>query len=157
MSKSVRYDTFIQQAQESGRRICAVAHPCDETSLGAAIEAGELGLFVPLLVGPAQRIHDLARQHGFKLDGLEIIDTPHSHASAELAVEAVQSGRATLLMKGSLHTDELLHAVLAHKGGLRTGRRLSHVFIMDVPNHDDLLFITDAAINILPDLETKAD
>lgn len=157
MSNSVRYDKFIQQAQESGQRVCAVAHPCDETSLGAALEAGELGLFVPLLVGPAQRIHDLAQQHGFKLDGVEIIDTQHSHASAAAAVEAVQSGQASLLMKGSLHTDELLHAVLAHKGGLRTGRRLSHVFIMDVPNHDDLLFITDAAINILPDLETKAD
>lgn len=157
MSNSVRYDKFIQQAQESGQRVCAVAHPCDETSLGAALEAGELGLFVPLLLGPAQRIHDLALQHGFKLDGVEIIDTQHSHASAAAAVEAVQSGQASLLMKGSLHTDELLHAVLAHKGGLRTGRRLSHVFIMDVPNHDDLLFITDAAINILPDLETKAD
>ena len=157
MSNSARYDTFVKLAQDAEKRVCAVAHPCDETSLGAALEAGEMGLFVPLLVGPEPRIRELAKLHGFKLDGIEIIDTPHSHASAELAVESVQSGRASLMMKGSLHTDELLSATLTHNGGLRTGRRLSHVFIMDVPNHDDLLFITDAAINILPDLETKAD
>ena len=157
MSNSARYDAFVKQAQESGHRVCVVAHPCDETSLGAALEAGRLGLFVPVLVGPLARIQALAQAHGFDLDGIQIIDAPHSHASADLAVEEVQAGRATLLMKGSLHTDELIHAVLQHNGGLRTGRRLSHVFIMDVPNHDDLLFITDAAINILPDLETKAD
>ncbi len=154
---SHRYEKFVQLAKEGEPHVCAVAHPCDETSLGAALEAGQMGLFVPILVGPARRIHDLAQQHGFSLEGVEIIDAPHSHASAELAVEQVQSGRATLMMKGSLHTDELLHAILSHQGGLRTGRKLSHVFIMDVPNHDDLLFITDAAINILPDLETKAD
>lgn len=116
-----------------------------------------MGLFKPILVGPKARIEAVARENGLDISGLECVDTPHSHASAERAVECVQSAQATLLMKGSLHTDELMHAVLKHRGGLRTERRISHVFIMDVPNYPELLFITDAAINIFPDLETKAD
>lgn len=157
MSHSCRYDQLVEQAGRGPDRICAVAHPCDETSLGAALEAGQRGLFQPILVGPEQRIRALAAEHGWSLEGLELVDMPHSHAAADAAVERVLSGRAGLLMKGSLHTDELMQAVLSHQGGLRTERRISHVFIMDVPSYPELLFITDAAINIFPDLSVKAD
>ncbi len=157
MSESVRYQKLIESARRIPMSCCAVAHPCDASSLSAAVEAGRLGLFRPVLIGPSSKIQSVARDEGIDISGIQIIDTPHSHASAERAVECVQSGQASLLMKGSLHSDELLHAILKHKGGLRTERRLSHVFIMDVPNYDELLFITDAAVNIFPDLETKAD
>lgn len=157
MSESVRYQKLIESARRIPMSCCAVAHPCDASSLSAAVEAGRLGLFRPILIGPSSKIQSVARDEGIDISGIQIIDTPHSHASAERAVECVQSGQASLLMKGSLHSDELLHAILKHKGGLRTERRLSHVFIMDVPNYDELLFITDAAVNIFPDLETKAD
>lgn len=157
MSESVRYQKLIESARLIPMSCCAVAHPCDASSLSAAVEAGRLGLFRPVLIGPSSKIQSVARDEGIDISGIQIIDTPHSHASAERAVECVQSGQASLLMKGSLHSDELLHAILKHKGGLRTERRLSHVFIMDVPNYDELLFITDAAVNIFPDLETKAD
>jgi phosphate acetyltransferase len=157
MTESVRYTRLINAASGTADRTCVVAHPCDETSLGAAVEAAELGIFKLVLTGPERRLRSLAQQLGLNLDGIPIIDTPHSHASAEAAVAEVQAGRASLLMKGSLHTDELMSAVLSHNGGLRTARRISHVFIMDVPNYHELLFITDAAINIFPDLETKAD
>ncbi len=157
MSESVRYQKLIESARHIPMSCCAVAHPCDASSLSAAVEAGRLGLFRPVLIGPSSKIQSVARDEGIDISGIQIIDTPHSHASAERAVECVQSGQASLLMKGSLHSDELLHAILKHKGGLRTERRLSHVFIMDVPNYDELLFITDAAVNIFPDLETKAD
>lgn len=157
MSESVRYQKLIESACLIPMSCCAVAHPCDASSLSAAVEAGRLGLFRPVLIGPSSKIQSVARDEGIDISGIQIIDTPHSHASAERAVECVQSGQASLLMKGSLHSDELLHAILKHKGGLRTERRLSHVFIMDVPNYDELLFITDAAVNIFPDLETKAD
>jgi len=135
----------------------AVAHPCDAASLGGALEAARLGLIRPLLVGPSARIRQVAADHDLDLDGADIIDTPHSHASAARAVEAVRAGEAELLMKGSLHTDELLHEVTAATGGLRTERRLSHVFAMDVPSYHKALFITDAAVNIFPTLNDKAD
>ncbi|QQX85010.1 phosphate acetyltransferase [Cupriavidus necator] len=135
----------------------AVAHPCDVSSLSGALEAAELGLIVPILVGPAARIRQVAAEHGLALGDTRIIDTAHSHASAERAVEAVRAGDAELLMKGSLHTDELLHAVTASASGLRTGRRLSHVFAMSVPRYHKPLFITDAAVNIFPTLNEKAD
>ncbi len=135
----------------------AVAHPCDYASLDGALEAARLGLIVPCLVGPAARIRAVAEEHGLDLGDTEIIDAPHSHASAEAAVDAVRTGRAELLMKGSLHTDELLHAVTRSTSGLRTGRRLSHVFAMDVPSYHKPLFITDAAVNIFPTLNEKAD
>jgi phosphate acetyltransferase len=154
MTRPSRYDALIKAAQSPTPPICAVAHPCDESSLSAALEAARLGLFRPILCGPAARIHSVAAEHGFALDGLPIVDAPHSHAAADAAVAEVQAGRAALLMKGSLHTDELMHAVL---NGLRTERRVSHVFIMDVPSYGELLFITDAAINIFPDLAAKAD
>jgi len=135
----------------------AVAHPCDYSSLDGALGAARLGLIVPILVGPAARIHAVAEEHGLALGDTEIVDAAHSHASAEAAVELVRTGRAELLMKGSLHSDELLQAVARSASGLRTERRLSHVFAMDVPNYHKPLFITDAAVNIFPTLNEKAD
>lgn len=157
MTESVRYQNLIESARKVPPPCCAVAHPCDASSLGSAVEASRLGVFRPVLVGPKSRILKVAQENELDISDLELIDSPHSHASADIAVECVQSAQASLLMKGSLHTDELMHSVLTHQGGLRTERRLSHVFIMDVPNYDELLFITDAAINIFPDLDTKAD
>ncbi len=157
MSESQRYQKLIESARKIDPPCCAVAHPCDAGSLASAVEAAKLGLFRPVLVGPQRRIERVAKENNLDISDFERVDTPHSHASADLAVEHVQSAEASLLMKGSLHTDELMHAVIKHRGGLRTERRISHVFIMDVPNYDELLFITDAAVNIFPDLETKAD
>jgi phosphotransacetylase len=135
----------------------AVAHPCDETALAGAIEAAQRGLITPILVGPVARIRDIAARHGIDLGTVEVVDAPHSHAAAERAVELVRQGRAELLMKGSLHSDELLGAVLARETGLRTSRRLSHVFIMDIPTYHKVLMVTDGGINIAPGLEDKAD
>jgi phosphate acetyltransferase len=132
-------------------------HPCDENSLRGPIEACQAGLIVPILVGPAERISALSREHGLNIKNLEIVDAPHSVAAAEKSVELIRAGKGELLMKGSLHTDELMRAVAASATGLRTSRRISHVFIMDVPSHSDTLFITDAAINIAPDLDAKRD
>ena len=135
----------------------AVAHPCDESSLRGAADAAKLGLIAPILVGPRARIEALAQQFGIDIAGLPIVDTPHSEASAAKAVELVREGKAEALMKGSLHTDELMAAVVKREIGLRTARRVSHCFVMDVPGHDDALIITDAAINIAPTLEDKVD
>jgi phosphate acetyltransferase len=134
-----------------------VAHPCDETSLAGAVEAYRAGLIVPILVGPADKIRNLAKSCGLDLALLEIVDVPHSQAAAEKSVALVREGKAELLMKGSLHSDELLAEVTRRETGLRTGRRISHVFIMDVPTHPQTLFITDAAVNIAPDLLAKRD
>ncbi|RIY40945.1 phosphate acetyltransferase [Neopusillimonas maritima] len=153
-----RYQVFIDRAVAEGTKlVCAVAHPCDDVSLASAAAAKEQGIFEPILVGPRIRLAKAAKGLGLDLDQFQVRDTPHSHASADLAVDLVKSGQAALLMKGGLHTDELMHAVLGAQSGLRTNRKLSHVFMMDVPGHAELLFITDAAINIFPDLETKAD
>ncbi|NLY64665.1 MAG: phosphate acetyltransferase [Alcaligenaceae bacterium] len=158
MSTTDRFEQLITAATAAhASRVCAVAHPCDEVSLNSAMQAAKLGVFQPVLVGPEAKIRKVAQEHDIDLNGCTIIDTPHSHASAEAAVAEVQAGRASLLMKGSLHSDELLSAVLSYKGGLRTERRISHVFIMNVPNYDQLLFITDGAINIFPTLCEKAD
>jgi phosphate acetyltransferase len=135
----------------------AVVHPCEKSALAGAIEARELGLIEPILVGPAGKINEVAKAAGLDLRGTEVVDASHSHASAAKAVELVRQGRAELLMKGSLHTDELLGAVVARETGLRTGRRISHVFVMDVPTYHKVLIVTDAAINIAPDLDTKMD
>ena len=135
----------------------AVVHPCDVPSLDGALRAAEAGLIAPILVGPQARIRATALQAGLELGTWTIIDTPHSHASAERAVALVREGGAAALMKGSLHTDELMAAVVAKEGGLRTARRVSHVFVMDVPTYAKLLLITDAAVNILPSLDDKAD
>ncbi len=135
----------------------AVAHPCEETALSGAIEAAEKGLIKPILVGPIAKINAIAKSSRIDLGDAEVVDAPHSHASAARAVEAVREGRAELLMKGSLHTDELMAAVGSREGGLRTGRRISHVFLMDAPTYHKVLIVTDGAINIAPTLEDKAD
>ena len=133
----------------------AVVHPCDESSLRGAIEAAELGLIAPILVGPRARIEALAKQHGISLEGLPIVDAPYSEASAAKAVELVREGKAEALMKGSLHTDELMGAVVRRETGLRTARRVSHCFVMDVPSYAETLIVTDAAVNIAPTMEDK--
>ena len=135
----------------------AVAHPCDAESLGGAILAMQSGIAVPILVGPEWRIRAVADENGIDLDGIEIVDVEHSHAAAEKAVELCREGRCEAMMKGSLHTDELLGAVVDKTKGLRTNRRISHVFVADVPTYPHPLMITDAAINIEPTLEEKAD
>src|SRR6201984_456314 len=135
----------------------AVAHPCEESALSGAIEAANLGLIVRILVGPRDKIEATAKSTGVDISKYQIVDTPHSHASAAKAVELLREAQAELLMKGSLHTDELMAAVVAREGGLRTGRRISHVFIMDVPTYHKVLIVTDAAINIAPILEDKVD
>jgi len=134
-----------------------VVHPCDETSLRGPLEAAEAGIIVPILVGPAAKISAVAREHHLDISRIEVVDVPHSDAAAAEAVQLIHESRGELLMKGSLHTDELMRAVTSSKTGLRTARRISHVFIMDVPNYSETLFITDAAINIFPDLDAKRD
>ncbi|MGT0250267.1 phosphate acetyltransferase [Burkholderia pyrrocinia] len=152
-----KYDALIARCRSLRPVTVAVAHPCDEVSLRAAVAAARAGIVVPILVGPAARITALAATLGVDLSGYRLVDAPHSHASAARAVELVRAGDAQALMKGSLHTDELLEEVVRADTGLRTGRRLSHVFIMDVPTYHKPLFITDAAVNIRPTLEQKAD
>ena len=151
------YDRLIDAARKSGHVTVAVAHPCDRSALEGVLDAIRLGLIAPILVGPAARIRQVAGEAGLDIAGLPIEDTPHSHASAARAVELVHEGRAAVLMKGSLHTDELMGAVVATATGLRTARRLSHCFVMDVPGRSDPLIITDAAVNIVPTLTDKVD
>ncbi len=152
-----KYDRLIADAKQVRPAITIVVHPCDETSLRGACEAAEAGIIVPVLVGPKAKISDTARRHDVDLGPFKIIDTAHSDEAAALAVKLIREGQGELLMKGSLHTDELMHAVTASATGLRTARRVSHVFIMDVPTYREPLFITDAAINIFPDLDAKRD
>jgi phosphate acetyltransferase len=152
-----KYERLIAATESLQPLVAAVAHPCDETSLKGAIEAASAGLIVPILVGPKHRIRVVSEVLAMDLHGMDIIDVPHSEAAAEKAVELVRAGRAEVLMKGSLHSDELLAAVTKRETGLRTGRRISHVFVMDVPTHPHTLFITDAAVNISPDLVAKRD
>lgn len=135
----------------------AVAHPCEETSLSGAVEAARQGLIVPILVGPQSKITSTAQSAGIDLGRIQIVDVPHSHAAAAKAVELLREAKARLLMKGSLHTDELMAAVVSRDGGLRTGRRISHAFVMDVPTYHKVLIVTDGAINIAPTLEDKVD
>lgn len=137
--------------------VTAVCHPCDQLSLGAAVAAHQAGLIEPLLVGPEQKIRQAAAAGDIDLAGLTLIDVPHSHAAAERAVALARQAEAAAIMKGSLHTDELLAAVVCRDGGLRTERRISHVFVMRVSRYPRLLLITDAAINIEPTLEEKVD
>ena len=152
-----KYDRFIARAKEVPPVTTLVAHPCDDSSLRGAVEAAQAGIIVPILVGPAAKIAAVARESRLDIDRYEIVDTPHSQAAAAKAVELVRESRGELLMKGSLHTDELMSEVTSGKTGLRTARRISHVFIMDVPTYPETLFITDAAINIFPDLDAKRD
>jgi len=151
------YERLITRARELEPTSTAVAHPCDEPSLRGAIEAADEGLINPILVGPTDRIAAVAEKAKLDLTRFEIIDAPHSVAAAAKAVELVRQGNAFLLMKGSLHSDEVLSACMRKETGLRTGRRVSHIFIMDVPTYAEPLFITDAAVNIFPDLESKRD
>lgn len=156
-AQGVRFGALVEQARALDPLLTAIVHPCDDLSLGGAIAARDEGMIEPVLVGPRGKIEAAAEQAGIDLRGVEIVDAPHSHAAAEVAVALVHEGRAGALMKGKLHTDELLTAVLDKGKGLRTERRLSHVFALDVPGHDRTLFVTDAAINISPDLEALQD
>jgi phosphate acetyltransferase len=153
----IRFHRLLDAAQGRTSVRTAVVHPCDEVSLESVIEAARLRLIVPILVGPAARIRDVAAQNSFNISAFEIVDACHSHDSAAKAVEVVHSGRADALMKGSLHTDEVMSAVVSRTSGLRTSRRISHCFIMDVPGHANAMIITDAAVNIAPTLEEKVD
>jgi len=153
--RHAKYDRLIAAAQALPRLRVAVAHPCDAVALGAAIEAAELGLMEPILVAPPGKLAATAAAIGADLSRFRCVEAAHSHDAAEKAVALVRSGEADALMKGSLHTDELMGAVVARETGLRTGRRISHCFVMDVPNHADPLIITDAAVNIAPSLEEK--
>lgn len=152
-----RYKALIEAAASLSPLRVAVVHPCDAVSLLGALEAADEKLIVPVLVGPEAKISKAAAEAGRDLKGLEIIDAPHSHAAAERAVELARSAKVEGLMKGALHTDELMSAVVDKEKGLRTERRMSHVFALDVPLYPKPLFITDAAINIAPDLDTKRD
>jgi len=152
-----KYDRLIARAKQVPPATTIIVHPCDETSLRGPVEAAEAGIIKPILVGPALKIMSVARSAQLDIDRYEIVDTPHSEAAAAKAVELVRQSKAELLMKGSLHTDELMRAVTSGQHGLRTARRISHVFIMDVPTYSETIFITDAAINIFPDLDAKRD
>ncbi len=151
------FAALLARAQATPPLPTAVAHPCDAAALAAAVEAARAGLIVPILVGPEPRIRQAAAAAGMDITPYRLVPVPHSHAAAARAVALVRAGEARLLMKGSLHTDELLHAVLADATGLRTERHISHVYLMDVPTYPRPLLITDAAVNIAPDLATKRD
>jgi phosphate acetyltransferase len=155
--KHEKFERLVAKAQKLPPVTIAVAHPCDQASLESAVEAAKLKLVTPILVGPAARIREVAARHGFDIDGFEIVDADHSHDSAAKAVGLVRAAKANALMKGSLHTDELMAAAVSRDAGLRTARRITHCFIMDVPDHPNALIITDAAVNIAPTLEDKVD
>jgi phosphate acetyltransferase len=152
-----KYERLIAQAKQVPPATTVVAHPCDETSLRGAVEAAQAGIIIPILVGPAAKIAAVAQHYRIDIGRYEVVDAPHSDAAAAKAVELIHQSKGELLMKGSLHTDELMREVTSSKTGLRTARRISHVFIMDVPTYSETLFITDAAINIFPDLDAKRD
>src|SRR3954451_14091059 len=152
-----KFHALLAAAQKYPPMKVAVAHPCDEASLESVVEAARLKLIEPILVGPEERIRAVAAEHGLDIRDFEIVDADYSDDSATKAVELVREGRADALMKGSLHTDELMAAVVKRDTGLRTARRISHCFVMDVPDHDQPLIITDAAVNIAPDLKGKVD
>jgi phosphate acetyltransferase len=152
-----KYELLLARCQGLEPIRTAVAHPCDASSLAAAVDAATKRLIIPVLVGPESRIREIAGSAQIDLGTIDIVDARHSHAAAAVAVQLVREGKAELLMKGSLHSDELLGAVVARDTGLRTARRLSHAFIMDVPTYHKVLIVTDAAINIAPTLEEKMD
>lgn len=152
-----KYEQLLERCKSLEPIPTAVAHPCDETSLSGAVEAASKGLIVPILVGPRAKIESVANSAGIDLSKFQVVDALHSHASAAKAVELLREAKAELLMKGSLHTDELMGAVVSRDGGLRTSRRISHAFVMDVPTYHKVLIVTDGAINIAPTLEDKVD
>ena len=153
--KHEKYDRLIARCKALKPVPCAVAHPCDESSLRGAVGAAQMGILKPILVGPKARIAAVAAQFGLDISAFEVVDAPHSEGSAEIAVRLAREGKAEMLMKGSLHSDELMAAVVKRETGLRTSRRISHCFIMDVPAIDRVVIITDAAVNIFPTLEDK--
>jgi phosphate acetyltransferase len=152
-----KYDRLIAAAKAVPTVTTIVVHPCDETSLRGAADAAEAGIIKPILVGPASKIANVAAKHNINISGYEIVDAAHSEEAAAKGVELIHAARGEILMKGSLHTDELMRSVTAKGTGLRTDRRISHVFVMDVPTYAETIFITDAAINIFPDLDDKRD
>ena len=152
-----KYERLLERCRGLEPVPTAVAWPCEETALSGALDAAEQGLITPILVGPAKKIAEVAKAAGITLGTTRIVEAADSHTAAAKAVELVRQGEAELVMKGSLHSDEILSAVIARETGLRTGRRLSHVFIMDVPTYHKVLIVTDAAINIAPTLEDKVD
>jgi phosphate acetyltransferase len=155
--KHEKYERLIERARALSPLTTAVAYPCDESSLAGAVDAARMGLIAPFLVGPGARIKEIAEKSKIDLAGLEIVEAPDSQASAARAVELVREGRAEAIMKGSLHSDEIMGAVVKRETGLRTARRISHCFVMDTPGHPDALIITDAAVNIAPTLDEKVD
>jgi phosphate acetyltransferase len=152
-----KYRRLIDAAKALQPVPTAVAHPCDQSSLSGAVDAAKLGLIRPILVGPKARIDALAKSLKLDIAGYELVDTPHSHAAAAKAVELVRAGKAEALMKGALHTDELMAEVVKRDTGLRTARRISHCFVMDVPSYETAIIISDAAVNIAPTLKDKVD
>jgi len=156
-SPQSKYDRLMAAAQQVPGAVTLVVHPCDESSLRGVCEAAAAGIIKPVLVGPATKIKAVAAQHNLDISQFEIVDELHSEAAAAKAVELIHEAKGELLMKGSLHTDELMRSVTAKSTGLRTGRRISHVFVIGVPGYAQTLFITDAAINIFPDLDCKRD
>src|SRR6201996_358414 len=152
-----RYDRLVRAAQQLPPVTTAVAHPCDQISIEGVVEAARLGLIDPILVGPPARIRDAAARAKSDISRYPLVESAHSHDSAAKAVDLVRQGKAEALMKGSLHTDELMGAVVARDTGIRTERRISHCFVMDVAGHTDPLIITDAAVNIAPSLAEKVD
>jgi phosphate acetyltransferase len=152
-----KYDRLIAATKAVQPVPTIVVHPCDETSLRGTVDSAEAGIISPLLVGPEGKIKATADRHGLDIGSFEIVDAPHSEAAAAKGVELIQTARGEMLMKGSLHTDELMRSVTAKANGLRTERRISHVYIMDVPTYAETVFVTDAAINIFPDLDGKRD
>jgi phosphate acetyltransferase len=152
-----KYEQLLAKCSSLDPIPTAIAHPCDETSLSGAVEAANKGLIVPILVGPRAKIISAAESAEIDLHNIQIVDVPHSHAAAFKSVELLREAKAELLMKGSLHTDELMAAVVSRDGGMRTARRISHAFVMDVPTYHKVLIVTDGAINIAPTLEDKMD
>ena len=157
LNRHDRFHSLLARASATPPLFAAIAHPCDANAIAAAVDAAKAGLLKPILVGPRLRIEAAAMAAGVDIAPYRLVDAPHSEAAAEAAVALVRRGEASLLMKGSLHTDELLHAVLNPENGLRTGRRLSHVYLFDIPGYPRPLLVTDAAVNIAPTLEEKRD
>ncbi len=152
-----KYERLIRAVAALPPISTAVAHPCEASALEGAVDAAKMGMIIPILVGPRDRIEAVAEAAGLDISPYEVVDAPHSHAAAERAVALVREGRAEMLMKGSLHTDELMAAVVARETGLRTERRISHCFVLDVPSYSKPLIVTDAAINVFPTLVDKVD
>ena len=151
-----RFNALLARGQGLEPVRCAVVHPCDKESLSGALDSARYQVIIPVLVGPKDKINKTAQEAGLDISGYEMVDVPHSHAAADMAADMAANGQVEILMKGSLHTDELLHAVLC-RPALRTGRRMSHVFRFDVPMYPKPLMVTDAALNIRPSLTEKVD